>query len=162
VRALEQATGEAPVIVAHSMGGLAVRAWLVRGQPHRVLRVVTVASPHQGTRIAQHGFSTNTREMRVGSPWLESLTARENADLYRRFTCFWSHCDNIVFPSANATLPGADNRHLPATPHVQMAYHPAVYEEVLRLLKDVAPVFSRSSSGIPRSGPGAASPPATG
>ena len=28
VRSLEQATGGAPVIVAHSMGGLAVRSWL--------------------------------------------------------------------------------------------------------------------------------------
>ena len=43
VRALEQATGEAPVIVAHSMGGLAVRAWLARGQPHRVVDLAGVA-----------------------------------------------------------------------------------------------------------------------
>jgi hypothetical protein len=37
-------------------------------------------------------------------------------------------------PTRHATLPGADNRHLPATPHVQMAYHPAVVAEVLRLV----------------------------
>ena len=29
--------------------------------------------------------------------------------------------DNIVFPASTATLPGADNRHLPAVAHVHMA-----------------------------------------
>ena len=51
-----------------------------------------------------------------------------------RFVCFWSHCDNIVFPTRSATLPGADNRHLEATPHVRMVYHPDVFAEVMRAL----------------------------
>lgn len=158
VRALEDATGRAPVIVAHSMGGLAARSWIAEGNERRFHRVVTIATPHRGTRIARHGFSANTREMQVGGPWLASLGGREKPILYTRFTCFWSHCDNIVFPTMNATLPGADNRHLPATPHVQMAYHPDVSEEVLRLLDEPEAGFSRSSPAAPRSAPGAASP----
>ena len=72
--------------------------------------------------------------MRLGSDWLAQLAARESALSRERFTCFWSHCDNIVFPTRNATLAGADNRHLPVTPHVQMVEHPAVFEEVLRIV----------------------------
>ena len=34
-------------------------------------------------------------------------------------------------PSATATLLGADNRHLAGTPHVALAYHPAVFDEAL-------------------------------
>jgi triacylglycerol esterase/lipase EstA (alpha/beta hydrolase family) len=162
VRALEAATGRAPLIVAHSMGGLAVRSWIAHGQEHRFHRIVTIATPHRGTRIARHGFTANMRQMQVGGPWLAALAARENPTLYTRFTCFWGHCDNVVFPTTNATLPGADNRHLRATPHVQMAYHPAVLGEVLRLLEEPEPCVSRSSSAAPRSAPGAASPPATG
>jgi hypothetical protein len=161
VRSLTEATGSAPVIVAHSMGGLAVRAWITRGHGDRFHRLVTIATPHRGTRIARHAFSSNTREMQVGSAWLESLSGREPAALYARFTCFWGHCDNIVFPTGNATLPGADNRHLPATPHVQMAYHPAVLEEVRRLLAEPSAV-SRSGSEAPRSAPGATPPPLRG
>jgi len=161
VTALTEATGHPPVVVAHSMGGLAVRAWIARGNEGRFHHLVTIATPHQGTRIARHGFSLNLREMAIGSPWLESLHQREDAAAYRRFTCFWSHCDNVVFPTGNATLEGADNRHLAATPHVRMVFHPSVIEEVLRLLDEPPPV-SRSSSSIRRSGPGAASPQARG
>ena len=47
VRRVERATGLAPVVVAHSMGGLAVRAWLGRSTPNaRCHRLVTIASPH--------------------------------------------------------------------------------------------------------------------
>ena len=162
VEALERATGLAPVLVAHSMGGLAVRAWIAQGNDRRFHRVVTVASPHQGTAIARRGFSENTRQMGVRSSWLAALRQREDPSLYRRFTCFWSHCDNIVFPTANATLPGADNRHLAATPHVQMAFHPEVIDEVLTLASAASLPLNRSSASIPRSEPGARSHPAKG
>jgi triacylglycerol esterase/lipase EstA (alpha/beta hydrolase family) len=136
VRSVEAATGLAPILVAHSMGGLAVRAWLLRrGSAERFHRIVTIASPHHGTWMARHGRTANGLEMRIGSPWLQALAGAESAALRSRFTCFWGHCDNIVFPTAGATLAGADNRHLPTTPHVAMAFHPAVFDEVLRLVE---------------------------
>ncbi|MGZ5760835.1 MAG: esterase/lipase family protein [Caldimonas sp.] len=136
VRSLEARTGMAPIIVAHSMGGLAARAWLAKsGGADRFHRVVTIATPHCGTWMARLGRSTNGLEMRVASPWLEALARMEPPQLYSRFTCFWGRCDNIVFPTRGATLPGADNRHLSGTPHVAMAYHPAVFDEVVRLVE---------------------------
>jgi len=146
VRTLEQATDIAPVIVAHSMGGLAARAWLASGnRSERMHRLVTIATPHAGTRIADRGFGRNTAQMRRGGEWLARLNAGESPALRARFICFWSHCDNIVFPTRTATLPGADNRHLVATPHVQMAYHPAVIDEVFRLVgtAETTPSFAR-------------------
>ncbi|MEP6738893.1 MAG: alpha/beta fold hydrolase [Caldimonas sp.] len=136
VRAAEQATGLAPVIVAHSMGGLAIRAWLAKCDGgERFHRVVTIGTPHHGTLMARLGRTHNGREMRDGSPWLAALASSEKQALWKRFTCFWGRCDNIVFPTSSATLPGADNRHLAGTPHVQMVYHPAVIDEVLRLVE---------------------------
>ncbi len=124
-----------PVIVAHSMGGLAVRSWLAaEGRSERFHHLVTIATPHAGTRIASRGFGVNVGQMRTTGTWLLRLLANEPATVRGRFVCFWGHCDNIVFPTRNATLAGADNRHLPATPHVRMAYHPAVFDEVLRLI----------------------------
>ena len=135
VRTVERATQLAPVLVAHSMGGLAIRAWLARcSGSERFHHIVTIGTPHRGTRMARVGQTRNGLEMRVGSPWLAALASTENQTLRERFTCFWGRCDNIVFPTASATLPGSDNRQLAATPHVQMVYHPAVIGEVLRLV----------------------------
>jgi pimeloyl-ACP methyl ester carboxylesterase len=135
VARVEAATGCEPLIVAHSMGGLAVRAWLARAEAGtRVHRVVTVGTPHRGTWLARYARTRNGSEMQQQSPWLLSLEARERAGDHRRFICFFSHCDNIVFPTGTATLPGADNRHLVATAHVQMAYHPEISRAVLALV----------------------------
>ena len=139
VCAIAKSTGLPPVLVGHSMGGLAIRAWLARtGDASRYHRAVTIGSPHRGTWMARHSSSRNGREMRVGSSWLHRLEVLEKVMPPARFVCFWSRCDNIVFPSANATMPGVDNRHLETTPHVQMIHHPAVIEEVLRLVREPA------------------------
>lgn len=135
VRRVELATGRPPVVVAHSMGGLAVRAWLDKFDADaRVHRIITVGTPHSGTWLARYGRTVNSREMSLKSPWLTGLAAQSNSHRHALFTCFYSHCDNIVFPASTATLPGADNRHIPATAHVHMAFQATVFNEVSRWL----------------------------
>lgn len=139
VQRLERCTGVPPVIVAHSMGGLVVRRWLAEaGQAadERVHHVVTIGTPHRGTWIARWALSLNMREMRIDSPWQRLLCTREPAQRPARFTCFYGNCDNIVFPPTTATLPGADNRHLPGVAHVEMVDHPAPWAQVQRLLAE--------------------------
>jgi predicted alpha/beta hydrolase family esterase len=136
VRALEEATGQAPVIVAHSMGGLAVRHWWSQpGHEDRVAHLLTLGTPHHGTWLARYAMSPNARQMRRDSRWLQSLRECEPAARASQATCFYSHCDNIVFPASSATWPGADNRHLAAVAHVHMADHPEPYAELLRRLQ---------------------------
>lgn len=133
-RRAQSVTGRPVVIVAHSMGGLAVRAWLTReGAAERVHRVVTIGTPHHGTWTARFGTTDNAVEMRSGSPLLGFLAEREPRGLHGRFTCFYSHCDNIVHPASTGALEGADNRHVEGAAHVDMVHHPAVYDEVVRL-----------------------------
>lgn len=137
VAMLERLTGVPPVIVAHSMGGLATRAWYARqADAGRVHHVVTIGTPHRGTWLARVALSLNTRQMRLQSPWIEQLAAREDAARYGRFTCFYGHADNIVFPASTATLPGADNRLLTAVAHVDMAFRPEPWAEALRRLRE--------------------------
>ena len=137
VQRLQAATGLAPVVVAHSMGGLAVRAWLAQGG-RGAHHVVTIGTPHRGTWTARFGRGDNARDMRGSSALLGSIEACETPAVRARFTCFYSHCDNIVFPPSVATLDGADNRHLAATAHVALADHPAVYDEAMRRLAQAA------------------------
>lgn len=134
VRRVELATAAQPLIVAHSMGGLAVRAWLCAYRAEsRVRHVVTIGSPHRGTLLARFALGLNGRQMRLGSEWLGVLGQREMGSRFSRFTCFYSHCDNIILPASSATLPGADNRHVEAVAHVQLARQGVVFDEVLRL-----------------------------
>lgn len=136
VARLQQATGRPPLVVAHSMGGLATRAWLAAtpGAALQVRHVITVGTPHQGTWMARFGHTRNARQMRIGGPWLAALAGAPAAAPAALFTCFHGHADNIVFPASTATLPGADNRHLAGVAHVAMLEHPAVWTEVLRRL----------------------------
>ena len=129
---LAASTGFLPIIVAHSMGGLAVRRWLASADPNnpRVHRVFTIGSPHRGTWMAKFSLATNGQQMRLGSAWLAELAAMESRDAHADFVCYFSNCDNIVLPSESATLPGADNRLLAGEPHVEMAFHPAIQEAV--------------------------------
>jgi pimeloyl-ACP methyl ester carboxylesterase len=143
VQALTRQIGRPPLLVAHSMGGLAVRAWLA-AQPDaaradaRVQRVVTIGTPHHGTWMARFAHTPNARQMRRGHPWLVALAAGETAARRARFTCFYGHADNVVFPATTATLVGADNRHLAAVAHVAMAFRPEVFDEVWHLLDRAA------------------------
>lgn len=128
VAALTHATGRPPLVVAHSMGGLAMRAWLraTPGAQARVAHIVTLGTPHQGTWLARWGLATNARQMRLNSPWLRELAASEPPDLGRLFTCWHSCADNIVFPLGTAVLPGCTERYLPSVGHVALVDHPLV------------------------------------
>lgn len=127
-------TGRAPVLVCHSMGGLAARAWRrACGQPSRVARIVTIGSPHGGTWLARFSHVANGRQMRSGSEWLRQLAADEAGD-YGCFTCWHADADNIVFPLSTATLPGADNRLVPGAAHVDLAFQPRVIQDTFALV----------------------------
>ena len=135
VARLEAATGRAPVLVGHSMGGLAIRAWAAaHGGEARAHRIITIGSPHRGTWLGRFSTTANGHEMRLSSPWQAELGARESVTLSQRFICFYSHCDNIVFPASTATLPGADNRHVPGIAHVDLVNQPVVFEALLAAL----------------------------
>ena len=106
VAKLEACTGQPPVLVGHSMGGLAIRAWAAaHGGEARVHRIITIGSPHRGTWLGRFSTTLNGHEMRLASDWQRELGTRESATLPSRFICFYSHCDNIVFPASTATLP---------------------------------------------------------
>ncbi len=144
VRQAEALGSAPPVLICHSMGGLAARAWLA-SDPRTLARiggVITIGSPHHGTWLAHFSHLTNGQQMRPGNAWLVDLAAKEQAlygpSVHSRFVCWYSHTDNIVFPASTATLDGADNRHVPATAHVALGFHPRVMRESLAMLASAA------------------------
>ncbi len=134
VQRLTQLTGRAPLLVGHSMGGLAIRSWLATQPDHLALRheVITIGSPHHGTALARLSGSPAARQMRQGSDFLSGLMQRESDARRSRLTCYWSVCDNIVFPASTATLAGARNIALPGLPHVGLVQAPEIFQDVLQ------------------------------
>jgi triacylglycerol lipase len=131
------------VIVAHSMGGLATRAYLRDHGSERIAKVITLGTPHRGTGLANFGAGPNSRQMRwtgnakTGTPseWLRALAASENDAIRALFVSIYSHHDNIVSPQTSSHLAGATNIEFNGIGHVALGFHPAiqkcVIEEVL-------------------------------
>lgn len=149
---LRRSTGQAPLVVAHSMGGLAVRAWMraCPGADERVHHVLTVGTPHHGTWLATWGLGRNAHQMRRGGAWLAALAAAESKARYQRFTCWHSNGDNIVFPLGVAVLPGARQRLVRDVGHLALLDCP-------ELAADVATWLAPARAGGLQPGAGSAS-----
>ena len=123
---LQALSGRPPLIVGHSMGGLAARAWWrhTGHDPARLWRLITLGSPHQGSLLARWGLGTNGRQMRRHSDWLRALAAAEPPLLRERMHCLFGHCDQIVLPAGSGRYPGAPATHVAATGHLQLIFAP--------------------------------------
>lgn len=116
---LEATAQERLVLVCHSMGGLAARAWLARHGARQVERVVTIASPHNGTALAALGLGRNARQMRRGSDFLRALAAAEgDRGPACPFTSIYTVHDTLVAPQDTSRLPWAKNVELAGRGHV--------------------------------------------
>lgn len=139
VRRVEAATGLAPVIVAHSMGGLVARAWLRSRAAHKrsdgtdeAARLVTIGTPHRGTWLARLARTANARQMGVDSPWMRTLAEKEPPTLPGLITSWWSECDQIVYPPPTAVYPGSEARQLRGVGHIAMTAREEVWNEIRR------------------------------
>jgi len=137
VRRIEAATGLAPVIVAHSMGGLVARAWLRSRATHKrsdgteeAARLITIGTPHRGTWLARLARTANGRQMAVDSPWMVALAAKELPTLPGLITSWWSECDQIVYPPPTAVYPGSEAKQLRGVGHIAMTAREEVWNEI--------------------------------
>ena len=103
-------------LVGHSMGGLVIRSYLTENSVRpKVRRIVTLASPHAGSRMAVFTIGAAAKEMLPGSSFLQSLNhggnqVPEEATLYALYTIV----DNIVLPNESARLSGARAKNIEA------------------------------------------------
>jgi pimeloyl-ACP methyl ester carboxylesterase len=131
VEKLRSDTGaEHVVLVGHSMGGLAARAYLRRHGSAAVARVVTLATPHRGTIFGALGLGSNAREMRRDCKYLTTLAGAETPELRRRFVCIATQDDNLVVPRASPLLPDAEHHVLDGVGHLALIEDPRAWQLV--------------------------------
>ena len=137
IRALTAETGaEKVVLVGHSMGGLAARAYLRRQGKRQVAKLVTLGTPHHGTQLARIGLGCNAWEMEAESAWIRKLN--EGGPPPVPTLSVWSARDNYIAPQDSSRLAGAREIVLPALGHLSMLFSP----RVLRILLDETAVTS--------------------
>ena len=125
------AGGQAVVLVCHSMGGLAARAYFRKYGAARVTRLITLGTPHAGTVLANTALGENGRQMRCRSAWLAGLAQFEAARWSCRVVSFYSHDDNIVAPQLSARLEGARNIALSGLGHISLPMSASVAAQVI-------------------------------
>ncbi|HVW68526.1 MAG TPA: alpha/beta hydrolase, partial [Steroidobacteraceae bacterium] len=108
LRQLSHECDGAPIaVIAHSMGGLVARAALRLVDSAGISQLITLASPHHGTRLARLLHVLPFSQMRPQSAWLEELNAVQEPHFPVPLTCIYSNSDNIVRPTESAALKGA-------------------------------------------------------
>ncbi|MEV6808190.1 alpha/beta fold hydrolase [Streptomyces sp. NPDC051132] len=118
-------------IVGHSLGGLIARYYVqCLGGDLRVRTLVTLGTPHSGTRVAPLADAHPiVRQMRPGSPVIEEL-ARPAPGCRTRFVSFWSDLDSLMVPLETACLEHPDldahNVRMSGIGHLALPVHPAV------------------------------------
>jgi hypothetical protein len=93
--------------------------------------VITIGTPHAGTWLARFSHLANGRQMRMRGDWLGELGLYATQERHAAFTCWYSNCDNIVFPTSSGALPGADNRLVRGVAHVDLAFDRTVMAQSL-------------------------------
>lgn len=142
-------------IVGHSLGGLIARYYVQRlGGDIRVRTLVTLGTPHGGTRVAPLADAHPiVRQMRPGSSVLEEL--REPApDCRTRFVAFWSDLDHLMDPLETACVEHPDlavrNVQVSGIGHLALPVHPTVAAEIRQALDldETTPAAGTPAGGL--------------
>ncbi|MCX4527625.1 MULTISPECIES: triacylglycerol lipase [unclassified Streptomyces] len=140
VEELCERTGQDRVdLVGHSLGGLVGRYYVQRlGGDTRVRTLVTLGTPHSGTRVAPFmDAHPLVRQMRPDSAVMAELRAPAPG-CRTRCVAFWSELDAIMAPAGTARLEHpdlhAENIQVTGIGHLALPAHPAVIAAVRRAL----------------------------
>lgn len=138
-------------IVGHSLGGLIARYYAQRlSGDARVRTLVTLGTPHSGTRVAPLADAHPiVRQMRPGSDVVAEL--REPAPGCRtQFVSFWSELDQIMDPVETACVDHPDliaqNVRVSGIGHLALPVHPAVATAIRQALDLAAPGMTPAAS----------------
>lgn len=125
---------ETVILIGHSMGGMIARNYVQnRGGSAYVDAMVTLGSPHHGSKLAPFALSSMGKSLLPGSafltkfnstPWPETTPA---TSIYTRY-------DNIVLPVESAKMEGAKQVELDGMGHTALLFHPRSLQTVIEAL----------------------------
>jgi triacylglycerol lipase len=132
-------TGSAEIdIVAHSMGGLATRWYLLTGDDPPVRRAAFLGSPHQGTLAAHFAWGDGGDEMTPGSEFLQELNAAPPVPDGVAAMTVRTPIDTRVVPGESAMLLGVADHTVCCPTHTGLIRDDEVFALVVDFLEGPA------------------------
>jgi pimeloyl-ACP methyl ester carboxylesterase len=145
-------------VVGHSMGGLVARYYVQRlGGDARVHTLVTLGTPHQGTRAARLLPRGVCRQLAPDSDIVAEL-ARPAPDCRTRFMSFWSDLDALMSPKQAARLDHPDltvrNVLVRGVGHMSLPIDRRIVREISSTLAHLDSDGATVTAGVTRLDPG--------
>lgn len=137
VELCRQTGSQKVALIGHSMGGLVIRAWMRVHGSDRVTRVITLGTPHAGTRIAPRTRSANGIEMVWRNSWLQQLAVGENAATRSLMRIGLTPQDHIVYPQREQVIEGVPVTLFDGLGHLELCLNAAVIAWVLQQLDEL-------------------------
>jgi triacylglycerol esterase/lipase EstA (alpha/beta hydrolase family) len=132
VRAREDA--ERVDIVAHSLGGVVARYYVEQlDGAAQVGQLITIGSPHRGTRLARFGLGLvpSAREVAAESQLLAELAPPDGAT----YVSLWSRADAVIIPAdASSIAPVGEDHVFDDLGHLSMLLSRRVVDAIAKRL----------------------------
>ena len=127
------------MLVAHGTGGVVCRAYLRwLGGLGRTTKLVTLATPHQGSKLYALALGGLPHDLRPESDALAELAAEDPIPAAVDCTAIYSSFDVTIVPSRLAYYAGAGNIEVEGAGHFTMPWSRRVYELLRENLEYVA------------------------
>lgn len=122
-------------IISFSMGGLVSRYYLQNlGGAERCQTLVTISTPHHGTKTAYFYFGEGARQMRPKSNFLRQLQETEDSLKGIDILSYRTPLDLMILPSKSSVWQIAENRVYYSLLHSFMLHAKPVLDEVEKRL----------------------------
>ncbi len=128
------------ILVGHSLGGLLAKACASTGKCRgRIAGLITLGSPHQGSKLAVMGIGPLARDIVHGGPILTEIASGLSAEPVRCFAIY-SPIDNMVLPNEalKPLEPGWTCIETDPVSHVSLLYHRPTADLVIQKLLDIS------------------------
>jgi triacylglycerol lipase len=133
----ERHAGQRAIMIGHSLGGLIIRAHLTNPDfARRVAAVVTLGTPHQGSKLAVLGISRLAWALIFLGPLSQHLENLPEAEGVQCLAVL-SPVDNMVLPheALRSAQPGWQYLETSPISHVSLLYHQPTARRVIEFLR---------------------------
>jgi triacylglycerol esterase/lipase EstA (alpha/beta hydrolase family) len=119
------------------MGGMIARNYVQnRGGGDYVHGMVTLGSPHHGSKLAPFALTPMGKTLLPGSVFLRQFNSITWPDQTRAVSIYTRY-DNIVLPAESAKMEGAQQVELDGMGHTALLFHPRSLQAVVDALNSI-------------------------
>jgi pimeloyl-ACP methyl ester carboxylesterase len=126
------------IVIAHGIGGIVARICLrERATAARIGQLVTLGSPHRGSKLFALALDPMLQDLRPGTALVEELSAPDDAPRHTEVTAIYSSFDLAVVPASAGQYPAGSSIEIEGVGHLELLWSSRVYEIVRENLEFV-------------------------